>query len=177
MRMDDKEFEKIAEKVRSRVISAARGYHLDSETEADIAQDTMLKLWIMRGQLNGEKSVNSMGVTIARHLCIDYLRRRRTVGIEETRISDSRNARPDAELESKENERWLSERLNKLPSTEYAVLHLRQVEHKSAAEIASVIGITPASVATLLARARRRLLNDIREREKFKTITNNTIQP
>lgn len=172
--MDSKEFEKIAEKVRSRVISAARGYRLDSETEADIAQDTMLKLWTLRDELTSEKPALSLGVTIARHLCIDHLRRRRTVGIEDVRLSDSPGARPDAELESLENERWLRERLGQLPSTEHTVLRLRQVEHKSAAEIAAIIGITPASVATLLARARHKLLNDIRERENFKIETDKT---
>ena len=51
-----------------------------------------------------------------------------------------------------------------LPSTQYQVLHLRQVEKKSMEEIAGIIGITPASAATILSRARQRMLTEIRRR-------------
>jgi Sigma-70, region 4. len=41
---------------------------------------------------------------------------------------------------------------------------LRQVEGRSKEEIARLLGIEVRSVATLLARARQRLLNEIRKR-------------
>lgn len=64
-------------------------------------------------------------------------------------------------MEKQENDMWLQQKLLELPSTQYQVLHLRQVEKKSMEEIA---GITPASAATILSRARQRMLTEIRRR-------------
>lgn len=72
---------------------------------------------------------------------------------------------PDAMLESAENDRWLGMQIGRLPSGEHAVLHLRQVEHKTTEEIAAIVGISPGSVPTLLARARRKLMEEIRKRD------------
>ena len=63
---------------------------------------------------------------------------------------------------------WLrrEKQLADLPSTEYTVLHLRQVEELDNRAIAQRLGIEERSVATLLSRARRRLLEEIRKRRK-----------
>lgn len=46
------------------------------------------------------------------------------------------------------------------------VLRLRQVERKSAEEIAAIMGISPGSVPTLLARARHAMLEELRRRRQ-----------
>jgi len=43
------------------------------------------------------------------------------------------------------------------------VLHMRQVEHRTTVQIAKILGIKETSVNTLLARARRQLLEEIRQ--------------
>lgn len=68
-------------------------------------------------------------------------------------------------METKDNLAWLERKLQDLPSTEYALLHMRQVERLSAKEMARRLGIRETSVATLLSRARRRLLEEIRKRK------------
>ena len=55
-------------------------------------------------------------------------------------------------------------RLKALPSNQYQVLYLRQVEKKSFEEIAQIVGITPESVSVLLSRARKQMLQEIRKR-------------
>jgi V/A-type H+-transporting ATPase subunit I len=71
---------------------------------------------------------------------------------------------PDVEVENSENELWLQKRLKALPSNQYQVLYLRQVEKKSFEEIAQIVGITPESVSVLLSRARKQMLQEIRKR-------------
>ena len=69
----------------------------------------------------------------------------------------------------REEEQWLQQRIRDLPPTQHAILHMRQVEHRSNAQIAALLGIKETSVSTLLGRARRQLLEEIRqqrEREK-----------
>ena len=68
--------------------------------------------------------------------------------------------------QSVENERWLQSRLDSLPTTQRTLLYMRQVERRSHEEIATLLGIEPTSVSTLLARARRTLLEEIKRRNK-----------
>ena len=80
---------------------------------------------------------------------------------------DERTASPDKEIENKENMAWLAGRLAALPSKEYQILHLRQVERKSHDEIARIVGVEKSSVSTMLARARAKMLDDIRKRTRL----------
>ena len=162
--MVQQEFENIAADLRQRIIAVARGYRLDADSAEDVAQDAMLKLWTIREKLDSTKTATALAVTIARHLSVDALRKARTVRLDKAAPVESRFRQPDAMLENTENEQWLDVQFEHLPTKEYAVLHLRQVEHKSTEEIAAIVGISPASVPTLLARARRKLLDGMRRR-------------
>ena len=77
---------------------------------------------------------------------------------------EAETASPEDALVMNDDEKLLEAELEKLPSTEYEVLRLRQVELRSGKEIADILGITEASVRTLLSRARRRLLEEIKKR-------------
>lgn len=52
-----------------------------------------------------------------------------------------------------------------LPSKEYQILKLRQVEQKTNEEIAKLLGIEKTSVATLLSRARIKILKEFQKRK------------
>lgn len=100
---------------------------------------------------------------MARRLSIDHLRRRRTVALDTVTTALPQGEQPDTTLENKELEAWLEAQMQQLPTTEHTILRLRQVERKSTEEIAAIVGISPASVAPLLSRARRKLLAKIQE--------------
>lgn len=162
--MNQKEFENIAKQLRLRSLTVAHGFSFDTDEAEDVAQDAMLKLWGLHETTDGREAAEALTVSITRHLCIDRMRRRRTIPMDSRPIIDDRHAPPDIALETADNERWLEQRLKALPSNEHAVLHLRQVERKTDQEIASILGISASSVPTLLSRARRKLLADIMRR-------------
>lgn len=163
--MNQEDFESIAPTLRRRILAVARGYRLDNECE-DVAQETMIRLWEMRSAITPDRPVEALAVCMARHLCVDHLRRRRTVSIDQQTATLPHPQRPDTDLEDKELEEWLVAQITKLPTTEHIILRLRQVENKSTEDIAAIVGISPASVAPLLARARRKLLQSIKTRMK-----------
>jgi RNA polymerase sigma-70 factor (ECF subfamily) len=74
---------------------------------------------------------------------------------------------PQEVLEMKEDDKWLSEKLQQLPTTQRTLLYMRQVERRSHEEIATLLGIETTSVSTLLARARRTLLEEIKRRNEI----------
>lgn len=165
-KMTDKEFTDIATELRMLALRKGQSYPLDSDEAEDIAQDTMLRLWALRGKVKSAAHARGLAVCIAAHQSVDKLRSKRTVSLCSPCQEPSEGSTPDTTLEEKANEEWLEAALQKLPSTEYQVLHLRQVERKGTEEIAAILGVTPQSVATLLSRARRRLMEEIRKRNK-----------
>ncbi len=162
--MTDNEFTDIATELRELALKKGRGYPLATDDADDIAQETMLRLWALRHKVNSLRHARGLAVSIAAHLAIDRLRRRRTVSDDFIVNEQPSSNDPETDLELKVNDEWLEKELSRLPSTEYQVLHLRQVEGKTNEEIASIIGITPQSVATLLSRARRKLMEKIKRR-------------
>lgn len=79
-------------------------------------------------------------------------------------IADSKAPAPDVCVEIKEDHNWLMKRVAELPPKEYQILKLRQVEHKSNEEIAKLLGMEKTSVATLLSRARMKILKEFQKR-------------
>lgn len=164
--MTEHDFTDMATELRMLALRKGQSYPLDSDEAEDIAQETMLRLWALREKVRSAAHARGLAVCIAAHMSIDKLRKRRTVQLGPSGHEPAAGSTPDTTLEEKANEEWLEGELRKLPSTEYQVLHLRQVERKGTEEIAAILGVTPQSVATLLSRARRRLMEDIRKRNK-----------
>lgn len=171
--MTDREFIDAAKGLRLRAMNVALWYKLETDEAEDIAQDAMIKLWSLKDSLYDVGHTNGLLNIMVRHLCIDFLKHKKalSVGIldaerDEWMLGGDRTAPPpDAELEDAENELWLRQKLKQLPSSEYQVLHLRQVEKKANDEIAEILGIEVTSVATLLSRARKRMFEEIKKRK------------
>lgn len=169
--VEETQFVHIAKDIRTRIVSVAGRYGLGTDEVEDVTQDTILKLWTMRDNLDEYKSVEALAVRMATNLSLSKLRQRRTVTIEGMSMMDERYPLPDERLETKDNEAWLNEQIAGLPAAEYHILHLRQVERKSNKEIAAILGMETTSVATILSRARHRLLEAIRKRNKQNNTT------
>lgn len=163
--MKDKEFEHIAPVLRHRAVATARSFGLDADDAEDVAQDALLKIWSLRGELKVER-IEALVVTVARNLSVDTHRRRRTIPMDNRPVVDELHTQPDTLMEVADDERWLERKMQALPSTEYQVLHLRQVERKTDEQIAAILGIGVGSVPTLLSRARRKLLEAMRARQR-----------
>lgn len=160
--MEQAEFKQIAARVRQKAMTTALAMSADGSEAEDIAQDTMLKMLAMLDAINDIHHAETLACRIARQKTIDCHRRHRTVPIDTGRAATLRlTPSPEAQMETQENDVWLARRLAELPQTEYMILRLRQVEHKTNGEIADLLGISKASVATLLRRARKKLFDEI----------------
>ncbi len=165
--MEQSTFEKVACKLRRRAIQTSRNYGAGDADAEDIAQDVMLRLWQMREDLYRFHSLEALTVQIAKHLTLNQLRRKRLIVSNHDACLNSASVHTPVELmEECENELWLNKRLKDLPSTQYSVLYMRQVEHRHCKEIAGLLGIEETSVRTLLSRARKTLYEQLKKRNK-----------
>ena len=164
--MERSAFEQMARTWREKALSVSRHYGAGIDEAEDIAQDVMLRLWQMHDELERFRSVEAIVALMAKHLIRNHQRRKPSEVLDEAMIV-SMNTSPHEVLETKENEEWLSAKLQQLPTTQRTLLYMRQVERKSHEEIATLLGIEITSVSTLLARARRTLLEEIKRRNKI----------
>lgn len=155
-------FEQQASRLRAVALEASAKVGADADTAQDIAQETMIRLWQMRNDPRLCKP-DGYAATIARHLTLNQLRIKQPLNIDERHAAVQSAPSPLDIMIQREEEQWLQQRIRDLPPTQHAVLHMRQVEHRSSAQIAALLGIKETSVSTLLARARRQLLEEIRQ--------------
>ena len=163
--MDRIAFEQQARTWRQKALSVCISYGAGKDEAEDIAQDVMLRLWQMHDELEHYRSIEAIVALMARHMLRNHQRRKPSETLDETMII-SLNTSPLEELEMKEDDAWLTKRLQQLPTTQRTLLYMRQVERRSHEEIAQLLGIETTSVSTLLARARRSLLEEIKRRNK-----------
>jgi RNA polymerase sigma-70 factor (ECF subfamily) len=159
-------FEQKARSWREKALSVSQSYGAGKDEAEDIAQDVMLRLWQMHDELEQYHSIEAIVTLMAKHLLRNHQRRKPSETLDEA-ITVSLKTNPHDELEMKEDDAWLTKRLKQLPTTQRTLLYMRQVERRSYEEIARLLSIETTSVSTLLARARRTLLEDIKRRYKI----------
>ena len=163
--MERSAFEQQARSWRKKALQVSMSCGAGKDEAEDIAQDVMLRLWQMHDELERYRSIEALVTLMAKHLLRNHQRRKPSEPLNEAiivRLSTS----PHELLEMKEDEQWLTQRLAQLPTTQRTLLYMRQVERHTHEEIAHLLGMETTSVSTLLARARRTLLEDIKRRNK-----------
>lgn len=165
--METTDFETAASSLRAKLVDIGCFYLSDREEAEDVAQETMLKLWILRDRIDPQKGLEPLAATIARNLCISRLRHfksRPHESFPEHEIADDmQNAQ--ARMEEAENADWMRTALRRLPDRYRAVLRMRQAEGLDTPEIARLIGTSENAVRILLSRARQQMMKLLSQRK------------
>lgn len=177
--MNQKEFETIAGQLRQQALAHAQNMLGNSADAEDLAQDAMLKLWAVHHELRNHGHAFRLARIAVRQLAIDSLRHKKhtsalMVEMDGQKTGDSTawqppdttTASPQGAMEMEEDEQWLRQRMAMLPSREMQVMMMRQTEQKSNGEIARIMGIGTASVATMLSAARKKIFEDLKKRNR-----------
>src|SRR3712207_2734238 len=149
--MDKDTFIIHAQHLRQTAIQVSRRCGTPCDEAQDIAQETVVRLWQLLDSVADKQRAEALAARIARNMSIDYLRRnRRATGLNTAHLAQraASTPRPDELLEVHDDMAWLHAQLAALPSTEYTILHMRQVEGCSNDEIARRLGLQTASVST-----------------------------
>ena len=166
--MGEKEFESMAVELREKAIATCLSCGADAMQAEDVAQDVLLRLWQLRDTLDRYRSLEALVVVMARHNLASLHRNDNNnvpiMSVNPKQLK-SQLITPDDSLISSQEVAWLNSAMQRLPSTQYAVLHMRQVECLSYDEIACRLGIENSTARSLLSRARFKLLNEIKKRK------------
>ena len=149
--MTTEEFQQQAVELRKQLVGIAHRYMGNTDEAEDIAQDAMVKLWLMREQLT--LPIKGMASIVTRNLCIDALRKKHNT-IDISKLSDEADFSDDGE----QIEQMLKV-IDSLPSTQRTILRMRHLQGMEMREIALVLGSTEVAVRKTLSRARKMVRN------------------
>lgn len=160
--MTREEFTSMVRRERPRLVGMAYRF-LGSEQEAeDAAQNTLLKLWTMRDEIAGIRTVESYATMIVRNLCIDVLRSKNVkdvTSIDDVQqvITESYEQSPDISLEQKEDVDYIGKIMSQLPNAQQSIMRMRHVDGLEISEIAEIMDMSEGNVRVLLSRGRQRV--------------------
>jgi len=121
----------------------------DAETARDLVQESFMKMWIKRKEVQSEK-VKSYFFTTAYHSMIDGLRKNSRM----TRMEGHEHKTESVDHGYNDLKEVLEEALTRLPDIQRSVVLLRDYEGYSYEEIGEITGLNEAQVKVYIYRAR-----------------------
>ena len=147
-------------------------YVKNVESAKEMAQETFLRIYVARDRFDVDRKFKPWMLCIARNLCLNELKRKKTVQMDtfEEYASASREHSglllqsasdgPAEALMGDERRQALLSMLDELPADAFELVMLRYFERLSAREIADVVDSTEGAVRTRL----HRILKQLRDR-------------
>ncbi|MCM1080094.1 MAG: RNA polymerase sigma factor [Bacteroidales bacterium] len=163
--MDLSTFNKRIIPIRHRLLMRSRQLLGNDSDAEDIVQETMLKLWSMRDQLDSHPNQDALAMTILRNKAHDLWRRKHeTADLPQDRGSESNiaEARSDMEL--------IDMIIEHLPPLQRDVFRLKEIEGCEAEEIIAITGCSYEALRQNLSRARRKIREEFIRLSNYKKI-------
>lgn len=144
---------------------------LNREEAEDIVQDTLMKLWERREELDKVENLEAFALTMARNLAID---RKEKMDNQHVSFDDEEHDRldegqggADGTLMRQETTGFVASIINSLPEKQRTILQLRDIEGKNYKEIANVLSISESDVKVTLFRARNEMKEKILQKKSL----------
>ena len=156
-------FEVLFRRYRGRLRGTCSRYLSDDQDLEDVVQETFLRLLRIADRVDGAFNVSAWLHRVAINVCLDELRRRRSVELVDPaqtgpalHVVCRRAEQPEEAWDIDEARRMLVRVASTLPARQREAFVLREVQGESYEAIARRLGIGLGAVETLLFRARER---------------------
>ncbi len=138
--------------LRKRLHRSALAYLKDDEDASDALQDTFVRLW-KSGDMESDSEASSKLFVALKNVCIDRLRRRRSVGLEEEHMV-SLKIEPSSGEDMERLETLLTAGLTQEQRHIYSLSVHYSLDYK---DIAERMNMTEGAVRTQMCRARKKI--------------------
>jgi len=128
----------------------------DKQNAEDAVQESLLKLWRVRGTLKSYDNPDAFAKTVTKNTCLDIIRlRKQTKTIDEYfKLSDSDN--PQLQLERQDTNKLIRMIIQTLP----LIIMMKDIDEYETGEIAEITGTTIEAVRIYLSRTRTKVLEE-----------------
>ena len=156
--MTQQEFEHMVPRLRPRLKNIGQLFFGDEEMAEDIAQETLMRLWMLRERIAPQTDIEPLAVRMAKNLCVSEWRKqkvRQGNSLQEA-LTDHKDIQRDVEL--KEEVARLKRAVSQLKPAEQRLFRMRHEAEMDIQQISAVTGIGVRSVSAMLSTAKRKLL-------------------
>ena len=157
--MEQKEFETLIRQIRPKLYAEALRLLTDGDEAEDVTQETILKLWTIRQQLEIYRSMEALAVVIVRRLALSRKRVATTIPLSNWQQTDTDSIdSPEDLLISREEETKVIKMISTLPDAQQTVLRMKHIDGLETSEIARITGSSEEAIRQNLSRARKKIL-------------------
>lgn len=172
--MELKEFKIIVLPLRNKLLNYAWRIIGNPDDAEDAVQETMLKLWSKRHEMEQYRSIEAFAKVLIHNLCLDMLRSRHDIGLlpSENVNGTIVNSTPERLFEAYDEIRLMHEIIASLPTLQRTIMQMKDIEEYETAEIAEITGCSYEAIRSNLSRARKKVrdiyLQAIQEKKRRK---------
>ncbi len=155
--MDLKRFTSEILPLRQKLVAFAWKMLENEEDAEDVVQETLLRLWSIRGELEKMSNPGGFAMQTVKNSCIDRLRQKKyTVDINEVSL-EYHGTNPYTETEKQNSIDLIKQLIDGLPELQRRIIRMRDVEGYELEEIAAITGTQVSAVTVNLSRARKKV--------------------
>jgi RNA polymerase sigma-70 factor (ECF subfamily) len=148
------------------VFRVCLGFSRNPQDAEDLSQEVYLKAFRKIGTVRERSALKAWLLRITRNTCLDHQKRGRLFGLFKKSVArnDVREKAPqEGQTDIREHLARLKKAVRRLPGKQREVFVLREYGHLSYAELAKTLGIKEGTVMSRLNRARRGVLDFMKE--------------
>lgn len=150
--------------LREKLQSFARSLLKDEAEAEDAVQETYLRLWKAKRQLDQHPNIGGFAMQTLKNICIDRLRvEKHNIPLDNVNITES-SLTPYTYTEQKDSACIIRNIIESLPKTQKRIIMMRDVDGLELEEIAQITDADITSIRVNLSRARKTV------RDKFISI-------
>ncbi len=156
--------------LKNRLYRIALRITLHTGEAEDIVQETMIKAWNHREELESPSSAEAFCVTVCRNMALDYVSKKesqnRTLD-EQSMEQEDNTASPFQTLSRQDGLNWVHRLFNRLPEKQRTIMQLRDIEGKPYKEIAALLHISEEQVKINIFRARQKIKLEFEKIDRY----------
>ncbi|MCC8144971.1 MAG: sigma-70 family RNA polymerase sigma factor [Bacteroidales bacterium] len=166
--MDLERFQSDIVSLRQILFFTALKYMEDEEEAEDIVQETLLRLWTMRDQLDAISNTGSYSVQITKNICIDRIRAQKETVDARDHHFETNTQTPYGRVETENAIDIVKKIIESLPGLQKQIITMRDIEGYELQEIANITGTQISAVTVNLSRARKRVRDLFKQINEYK---------
>jgi RNA polymerase sigma factor (sigma-70 family) len=176
--MNAEEFKQKVLPVNQKLLRLSFRFLGNIQEAEDVVQEVYMKLWDMRHKLSEINNVEAFATTVTKNHCLDRLKARRTVSLEENLQNlgnrESASENPHQISENQDNISYVRLIIDNLPEQQKSIIKMRDIEQYSFEEIQEITGLDLNNIRVNLSRARKQVRDELIKVHGYGTEQNKT---
>ncbi|WP_308599972.1 RNA polymerase sigma factor [uncultured Dysgonomonas sp.] len=153
--MDAETFKKVFLPYHQKLYRIAYRIVQDTANAEDIVQETFIKLWNKKDELEQIENTEGFAIIIVRNTCLDYLRKAKNDHHTSYDTEIPETSSLSKQLEIQDDAAYVKDLINKLPDQQRQVIMMKHWDGYTDEEIENITGISPGNIRVILSRARK----------------------